>query len=37
MNDNLRMTQMTAAAPFANDADAGDLSGKVVVVVDNSN
>ena len=27
MNDNLRMTQMTAAAPFANDADAGDLSG----------
>jgi len=29
MNDNLRMTQMTAAAPFANDADAGDLSGLV--------
>jgi hypothetical protein len=27
MNDNLRMTQMTVAAPFANDADAGDLSG----------
>jgi hypothetical protein len=27
MNDNLHMTQMTAAAPFANDADAGDLSG----------
>ena len=27
MNDNLRITQMTAAAPFANDADAGDLPG----------
>jgi hypothetical protein len=27
MNDNLHMTQMTAAAPFANDANAGDLSG----------
>jgi len=27
MNDNLNMTQMTAAAPFANDEDAGNLAG----------
>jgi hypothetical protein len=27
MNDNVRMTQMTPAAPFANGEDSGDLSG----------
>jgi hypothetical protein len=27
MNDNLNMTQMPAAAPFANNEDAGDLPG----------
>ena len=27
MNDNLHMTQMTAASPFANDDDSGDLPG----------
>ena len=27
MNDNLHMTQMTAAAPIANDEDAGNLPG----------
>lgn len=29
MNDNLRMTQMTPAVPFASGEDSGDLSGRL--------